>query len=190
MQNIINKSYINKVINIKSEVLFREAEDDFYYFNKINSAMKKLKQAIELTPSHFKSVVLYADILFMKGHIKKALELYIHANELSVDNAKVVASIANCYSSLKQYDESLEFCNKAIKLNSSDNYSLFSQLIEIKINNLVALKRYKEAYVSFIQSQNVLDAVSLKSIYTNNYETLNEKIKLQEKLHYSGLKIV
>ena len=190
MQNIISKSYINKVINIKSEVLFREAEDDFYYFNKINLAMKKLKQAIELTPNHFKSVVLYADILFMKGQIKKALELYILANKLSSGNSKVVASIANCYGSLKQYDESLEFCNKAIQLNSADNYSLFSQLIEIKINNLVALKRYKEAYVTFIQSQNILDAVSLKSIYTNNYETLNEKIKLQEKLHYSGLKIV
>lgn len=190
MQNIINKSYTNKVINIKSEVLFREAEDDFFYFNKLNLAAKKLKQAVELTPMHFKSVMLLADILFMKGQTKKALELYFHANDLSSNNSKVMASIANCYASLKKYQESLEFCNKAINLNSSENYSLFSQLIEIKINNLVALKRYKEAYVSFIQSQNVLDSVSLKSIYTNNYETLNAKIKLQEKLHYSGLKIV
>ena len=49
MQNIISdKNYIKQsnVINILSETLYREAEDDFYYFNKTNSAYKKLKKAV------------------------------------------------------------------------------------------------------------------------------------------------
>ena len=70
------------------------------------------------------------------------------------------------------------------------NYSLFSQLIEIKINNLVNLKKYKDAYITFIQSQNILDAASIKNIYTSDYVIINEKLKLQKKLHYLGLKIV
>ena len=62
--------------------------------------------------------------------------------------------------------------------------------IEIKIDSLVNLKRYKEAYVAFIQAQNILDIISLKTIYSSNYELINEKIKLQNKLQHSNLKIV
>ena len=41
MQNSGNLLYRDnkKVINLQSEVLFREAEDDFYYFNKVNFAV-------------------------------------------------------------------------------------------------------------------------------------------------------
>ena len=47
MQNFGDISYLDskKIIDIRSEVLFREAEDDFYYFSNINSALKKLKKA-------------------------------------------------------------------------------------------------------------------------------------------------
>ena len=60
MQNLSHTSYINrlKVINIKSETLFREAEDDFYYFINIYSALKKLKEALKLTPYYKKSLIL------------------------------------------------------------------------------------------------------------------------------------
>lgn len=192
MQNTSNLSYINnkKVINLKSEILFREAEDDFFYFNKINAALKKLELAVELTPSHSKSLMLCADIYFMKGNIKKALLTYQRYMQLGAVSAKCVAAIANCFFSLQRFEEALEWVDKALDILKNDDYSLYSQLIELKINTLLEMRRYKQAYIVFIQAQNVMDAISLKSIYNSNYELINEKLKLQKKLKQSHLKIV
>ena len=192
MQNTSNLSYLNakKVINMRSEVLFREAEDDFFYFNKINEALKKLEEAISLTPSHIKSLVLCADIYFMKGKVKKALSIYEKVQLFAQKDARCVASISNCLYSLAKYQEAIKYADKAISILKSDDYSLYSQLVEIKINSLVELKRYKQAYITFIQAQNVIDSMSLKNIYNSNYELINEKLKLQKKLRQSRLKIV
>ncbi len=192
MQNISNLSYINskKVINMKSEVLFREAEDDFFYFNKINAALKKLEEAVRLTPSHTKSLMMCADIYFVKGNIKKALITYQNAYVYGQSSARCIAAISNCYYSLKDYEQALVWVDKAINALDREDYSLYSQLIEIKINTLVEMKRYKQAYVVFIQSQNMLDVISLKNIYNSNYELINEKLQLQKKLRTSRLQIV
>lgn len=190
MQNIADKTYINKIVNIKSEILFREAEDDFYFFYKLNTAIKKLKEAIALTPSHIKSILLYADICFIKGHLKKALALYTQAETFLPDDAKIAASLANCYNSLKNYQKAVFYSDKAIKGIDSTNYYLYSQLTEIKINNLLYLKEYKTAYHLYVQSKKIIDSNSLKSLFTTDYETINEKLKLREKLNFSGLKIV
>ena len=192
MQNISNLSYINskKVINMKSEVLFREAEDGFFYFNKINAALKKLEEAVRLTPSHTKSLMMCADIYFVKGNIKKALITYQNAYVYGQSSARCIAAISNCYYSLKDYEQALVWVDKAINALDREDYSLYSQLIEIKINTLVEMKRYKQAYVVFIQSQNMLDVISLKNIYNSNYELINEKLQLQKKLRTSRLQIV
>ena len=55
MQNTVSNFINKKVINIKSEMLFREAEDEFYYFNNLKKAESKLKKAIELTPIVYKT---------------------------------------------------------------------------------------------------------------------------------------
>lgn len=192
MQNISNLSYIGskKVINMRSEVLFREAEDDFFYFNKINSALKKLEEAVKLTPSHTKSLMMCADIYFMKGNIKKALVTYQNAYLYGQSGARCIAAISNCFYALKDYEQALMWVDKALNALNREDYSLYSQLIEIKINVLVEMKRYKQAYVVFIQSQNVLDIISLKNIYNSNYELINEKLQLQKKLRASRLQIV
>lgn len=175
---------------MKSEVLFREAEDDFFYFNKINSALKKLEEAVKLTPSHTKSLMMCADIYFMKGNIKKALVTYQNAYLYGQSGARCIAAISNCFYALKDYEQALMWVDKALNALDREDYSLYSQLIEIKINVLVEMKRYKQAYVVFIQSQNVLDIISLKNIYNSNYELINEKLQLQKKLRASRLQIV
>ncbi len=192
MQNTSNLSYINskKVINMKSEVLFREAEDDFFYFNKINLALKKLEEAVKLTPSHTKSLILCADIYFMKGNVKKALATYKMAQAFGSNTAKCIASISNCFYSIKNYEEALAWADSAIKILGKEDFTLYSQIIEIKINCLVEMKKYKEAYIVFIQSQSILDVISLKNIYNSNYELINEKLQLQKKLRKSRLQIV
>lgn len=192
MQNTSNLSYINnkKVIDMRSEVLFREAEDDFFYFNKINAALKKLELAVELTPNHTKSLLLCADIYFMKGNIKKALATYQKLIQLDYLSPKCIAAVANCFFSLQQLEDALSWVDKALDALKNDDYSLYSQLIELKMNILLEMKKYKQAYITFIQAQNVMDTVSLKNIYNSNYELINEKLKLQKKLKQSHLKIV
>lgn len=192
MQNLSNTSYINqaKVINIKSELLCREAEDDFFYFNKINSAFKKLKLAVDLSPFHLKSLLLLADIYFIKGNIKKSLCLYKRAEMLSTPNARIFASIANCNQIIGDYSTAIDYCNKALDNQNAENFNLFSQIIEIKINSFMSMKNYKQAYITFIQAQNISDNASLNMIYNINYEKLNEKINLQKKLQQSKLQIV
>ena len=192
MQNTSNISYINKskVINIKTELLCREAEDDFFYFNNVNAAYRKLKKAVELTPYHTKSVLLFADVCFVKGLIKEALELYSRIEKVSPLNTKVLASIANCNYVLGNYSVAMKYTDKVLDLLNDDTISLQSQLLEIKINILMTERKYKQAYVTFIQAQNILDSHSLKSIYNVSYEVLTEKINIQKKLQKSNLKIV
>ena len=184
MQNLSHTSYINrlKVINIKSETLFREAEDDFYYFNNVNSALKKLKEALKLTPYHKKSLILAGDIYFIKGQLKKALKLYINAYKINSDETKIQASICNCYYALKDYDNALKYCNKALKESEYENTLLYSQLTEIKINILIELKQYNSAYKIFTSWQTAEK--------NTNFEFIKEKIELQNKLKHSRLKIV
>ena len=190
MQNTSNSLFINnKIINIQSEVLFREAEDDFFYFNKINEAKKKLEKALELTPSHLKTIMLLADILFIKGSIKKALNLYLQAFNIKADS-RIYASLANCYNALCNYKEALKYCDKALNHIYSDNLSLFSQVTEIKIEALINLGDYNLAYTTFLQAQNALDSMSLDIIHSLNYDILREKIQKRNKLHNSYLRIV
>ena len=186
MQNTVSNFINKKVINIKSEMLFREAEDEFYYFNNLKKAESKLKKAIELTPCHTKSITMYGNLCFIKGNFAKAVSLYLIANGLNPNDGKILASLANCYYSLKKYELSLKYADKALQNMEYDNFSLFSQIIEIKINCLSELKRYNEAYNTFIHSKNILKRTLLKE----TYRYLNEKIQLHKKLQFSGLKIV
>lgn len=189
MRNIENYDYIKKsnIINLKSEILFREAEDDFFYFNGLSSAERKLQTAIKLTPNHIKSIVLLADICFIKGKIKKALKLYIQADFISGNNPKIIAAIANCYYSLQMYNLAIKYSQSALKLIKGSNFELHSQIIEIKINALYELKRYKRAFYLYnIYKNNFYGENSI----CLNYNELKEKLDLREKLNRSKLKVV
>ncbi|MBQ3642879.1 hypothetical protein II906_13285 [bacterium] len=185
MQNNQSDLYINKskVINIKSELLYREAEDDFYYFNKINSALRKLKRAIKLTSGHTKSIIMSADIYFIKGDFKNALDLYLEAYSYS-SNIKCLAGIANCCFSLKKYENALEYADLALNsIKAAD--ALYSQLIEMKINILIELKRYSEAYEFYSKMK-----FYLQDDFYQNYSLVKEKLNLHKRLNELNLKIV
>ena len=131
-------------------------------------------------------MVLLADAAFVKGNIKKALEMYIRAEKINQSNVKVLASIANCFYTLENYDEALLYCNKTISGFNTQNYALFSQIFEIKIDILMAQRNYSQAYKTWQSAERMFDVSFLKV----NYKILNEKINLQKKLQKSNLKIV
>ncbi len=179
-----------KVINIKSEILCRSAEDDFYYFNKINLAYKKLKEAVNLTPNHLKSLIFLADVTFIKGYIKKALDLYLKAETINNKNIKILASAANCLYITSDYTNALKYCNKAISMFDGENYIVLGQVFEIKMNILILQKEYKQAYETLKTVKRIFNTSDLKSNSLFNYEFLNEKISIQKKIQKSNLKIV
>jgi len=178
----------NKVINIKSEMLFRSAEDDLFYLNKINSAYKKLKEAVLLTPNRIKILKLLADAAFIKGYTKKALEFYLKADKLN-GSGFAAAGAANCFYRLKDYSKALLYCNIAV-LSADRNQALILQVFEIKISCLTALKRYKSAYKTLKEAQMMFDRSELTVIKNLNYEYLSGKIKLMRRIQQSDLKIV
>ena len=186
MQNCNGNNYINytNIININTEKLFREAEDDLYYFNKITSAYKKLNKAVELTPNNFKSVLLLADVAFIKGYTLKALEFYKQANELKSSDFKSAAAIANCYKITGDFENALKYCNIALNNCEINDYSLLNQLLDIKIELLISQKRYKEAYNTLAIKNNNIKKFDFE------FEFLHNKIEVQKKIKNSGLKVV
>ena len=63
------------VTDVRAERLFREAEDDFFYFNKIEAAITKIEKALEYTPNMLKAIIMRANIAFLEGNFEHAIAL-------------------------------------------------------------------------------------------------------------------
>ena len=185
----MHKSKKDNIINLKSEILFREAEDDFLYFNKIKKAQNKLDKAIELTPFHHKSLVLKGDLLFIKGKTDEAFKLYKRAESVFCNNAKILASIANCLEVKKDYNQALTYCNKAFMFLNEDNCQLSASLFELKTSVLLKLKRYEEAKRFVKDAKYKLSMYEISTLRSHK-EVINLKLKLKEKLKITNLQVL
>ena len=188
-ENAVQSVNYYNVINIKSEILFREAEDNFLYFNKLKKAENKLNEALELTPLHSKSNILKGDICFIKGKMQEAFEHYKKAEIFAPNNSKVLASVANCLEAQKDYNNALKYCNKAFLMLNEDNIQLTTPLYELKTSILLKLKRYEEAKHFISQAKNNLaldDVTCLKS----HKKDLNTKLKLKKRILASNLQVL
>lgn len=176
----------SNITNLKSEVLFREAEDDFLYFNKLKKAIKKLEEAIMLTPSHHKSYSLLGDALFIQGKVEKALDNYKEADKY-VNDSKIIASIAMCFESKGEYLEALKHCDKAFLYINEDNCQLYLSLYELKTTILLKLRRYEEAKKFIESAKNNLSIEDLMN-FKNHRELVNSKLRLKEKMEKISLR--
>lgn len=192
LNSIINNKVFrdDNIININTEKLYREAEDCFFYFNQYQKAIKKLDEAIKLTPAHAKCLKLRGDIKYAVGKANEALEDYTLAAALKPDDAVLLASISSLYEISGKYDVALAFCEEAIsKLNTSNNH-IFTQLCELKINILISLQRYSEAenYLNFVKKRFAPE--ELYGFRNGQYSFLKKKLELIEKINNLSLKIV
>ena len=192
MQNYIlytnHNTEKNKIpFDIRSEVLFREAEDCFYYFCKTKSALKKLTQALEYYPYHFKSLMLKGDIIFSEGNYDEALKLYARASELRSNDFRVLGAIANCLNELKFYSDAKLFCDKALSVNANDE--IYSSVFELKIKIEMNLRNYGE--VRNLLNTNIVNThenlLVLKNIFS---KILDNKIELKKKLSAANLRAI
>lgn len=76
----------------------------------------------------------------MQNDISGALDAYLHADLISLENSWTIKRIAQSYRSLKQYDKAIEYYQKALKLNPHD------LSIELNIGHCyLELKDYEKA---------------------------------------------
>lgn len=178
---------INNVINIESEICFREAEDCFLYLNQPKKAVRKLNKAVKLTPSHYKSIILKADIRYMQGKIDEALDLYKSAYYFRPENSKILASIAMCLEAKEQHKEALKYCDRAFSNINGDNCSIYLSLYELKISILLKLKKYEQAKLFISSAKKRLSIDELFSL-KNHSEMINFKLRLKNKIKNINLK--
>ncbi|MDD3238415.1 MAG: tetratricopeptide repeat protein [Candidatus Gastranaerophilales bacterium] len=177
------------VINIKSEILYREAEDNFFYFNKLKKAVRNLNTALKLTPNHAKSLILMGDIRFIQGKTKEALNYYLQANELRPDNAKILGGIANCYSYISNPQKAILYCDRAFSNINCDNEELYSSLYEIKISNLLNEKKYTKAGLFIKKAEKALTMEDFFNLIPQK-TALNIKLALQNRIKSNSLKLI
>lgn len=177
------------IINLKSEILFREAEDCFLYFNETEEAIVKLDEAIKLSPFHHKSLILKGDIYFITGRIDEALNLYKQAEMSSKNNSKILASIATCLESKEDYTNALSYCDKAFVFINEYNCELYVSLYELKSSILLKLKRYEQAKKFIAGAKHNLSFEEISALKTHK-EIINFKLKLKEKLKVANLQVL
>lgn len=190
MQNNITTVQKNSnIINLQSEILFREAEDCFLYFNEIKKAIKKLNEAIKISPFHHKSLTLKGDICFITGKIDEALGLYKRAEFCSKNDSRILACIATCLETKEDYLNALSYCDKAFLFINEYNCQIYLSLYELKTSILLKLKRYEQAKRFINKAKYDLSFDEITALKSHK-EIINLKLKLKNKLKVNNLKVL
>lgn len=118
----LDSIYMNKNIKIIQENnkrIHRGKGIAYYHLLQYDDAIKQFDLALGISELS----ELDMDILYYKGNIQKilgiyedALETYTSIIEIDKDNARAHGEVSYIYRQLKEYDKSLEECDKAIKL--------------------------------------------------------------------------
>lgn len=182
--------YDDNVLNINSERLYREAEDDFFYFGKIKSAEKKLKSAIEYSPCHIKSLKLIGDIYFVSGRMKKAFDYYSQAAALKPSDAVILASLASVSETLGNFETALQFVNLAFQNLKTQDVHIFASLSSLKVSLLINLQKYTEAKNFLENAKKRLSFEESGRLATLGHEVLKKKLALKEKMEKLNIKVV
>lgn len=183
--------YDDNLLNIDSERLFREAEDNFLYFNKSNLAVKNLKKAIEYSPCNVKCIKFLGDIYYAEGKIKKAFDCYAQAAAIKPQDAGILASLASINEILGNDEIALEFTELAFKNLKQEDVRLFSPLSNLKVLLLMKLQKYSDA-------QNFIDSTKKRLPYEDagnfaligQHDVLKKKLALREKMERLNIKVV
>ncbi len=189
IKNIKNSHYDN-VLNINSERMYRQAEDDFFYFFQTKKAEKKLKAVLKFDPCHIKSMKLLGDVYFTDGKTDKAFEYYSRAAALKPEDAKILANLASVNEISGRYEIALQFTETAFKNLKINDTILFSELSALKINLLIKLQKYSDAQ-KFLENTNRRLSYQDNGKYTSiGYDILKKKIKLKEKIKRLNIQVV
>ncbi len=178
------------VSDVRAERLFREAEDDFFYFNKIDDAVKKLEKALKYAPSMIKGLLMRANIAIIDGDVELALAFYHQAEKFAPQSAKVLAGLANIYEILGENDEAYMYIQKALANLNSNDCQLRKALVDLEFEILIKQKKYALAQKVLDDARYVFDEKDYRLLQANNFAVLKQKIELQKRLKQTKLRLV
>ena len=180
----------DNISNVRTEKLFREAEDCFFFFKSPDAALDKLNEGLGLDPVHVKSLKLRADIKMSKRLFEEAFEDYSKAAALKPEDSNILLSVATCLKFKKEYKTALAFCEEAFRNLKSDVAALGIPLCDMKTSLLIKLKRYEDAncFVNNVKKSSRFN-IDPASDFSGG-ELLKKKMKLREKINRMNLKIV
>ena len=189
--NITNKVFDNNVLNIDTERFFREAEDYFYYFDRQDLAIKNLKAAIKLSPTHIRCIKFLGDIYYAGGNMKKAFEYYSQAAALQPESTMILSSLAVVCDAMQNFQNALDFINLAFKYYTIKDIKIYAQMCDLKFSLLIKLRKYNEAkkYLDKIKKVLPFEDAKIVSI-SNNSDILNKKLALKERMNTLNIKVV
>lgn len=178
------------VADVRSERLFREAEDDFFYFKNTESAVNKIKQALTYAPCMLKAILMLANIFVLEGNLTQALELYKKAETLSMDNIKVLAGLANIYEMLNENDKACEYCVRALNSIKDISSPLKMALIELESIVLMKMNKYDDAKRLIDDSGYLLSSNELVRLQAGTVQFMKYKQELDERMKKHNIKVV
>ncbi len=177
------------ISDLRSERLYREAEDELFYFHNIESAEEKIELALSYFPYFIKARVMNANIKILKGEYEKAIDIYLAAEKIAPANVNVLAGLANLYEITDDIILADKYVNKALNCSFVSG-ELRKSLIELKITILIKMKKYTEAKSLIDSAKYELNAEELKEIQSKNLFIIKRKLQLQKKLNRLNLKLV
>lgn len=183
-------SHEDNILSINAEKLYREAEDDFFYFNKPKRAEKKLKEALAYTPCQIKVLKFLGDIYFATGKMKKAFDYYAQAAALKPSDSVILASLASVNEVFGNYETALKFVELAFQNLLPADVRLYASLSNLKVSLLLGLQRYSDAkaFLDFAKKRlSFEDSGRLSSV---NQNILKKKIALKERMEKLNIKVV
>ncbi len=118
-------------------------------------AINLLKKNVELFPDHFDSLYQLGISYHQSAFFKKAHKVYEKAYEINNESDLLLYAMAKVYIDLKEDEKSLEYLEKAIKINP-ENYTAHHELIRTRLNTCDWSKRDED--------KKKLQEISLKQI--------------------------
>lgn len=135
----------NKVADLDTQRLIREANNYFIHFRDYETALKKITEALKLNPNRIKALILKGEILFRMERKNESLEYFDKAINTDPCCIEAYGSKAGTLDILGKQREALACCQKAFENISSRDIHLLPALYDQKIALLLRLKKYKEA---------------------------------------------
>lgn len=188
--SILEKKDKNLVLDLRSERLYREAEDELFYFNNTYNAIEKLKQALDYTPGLIKAINLLAGIFIICGDFQQACNLYKEAEMFEPSNVKILANLANIYEFMGNDKIAKEYVDKALAFRVEIPAALKKSLLELKYTVLLNLKKYDEAEKILIDAKYALTASELRTLQAESLFITRQHEQIKKKLSKTELRLI
>lgn len=178
------------LLNLTAERLFRQAEDEFFYFSDSKKSLTLLNKILKTNPQMVKAIILKADIKLMQNKFKEAQELYEKAVVLNHKNPRALSSLAACLDMTGNYSLALKYCHLAFREMTIFYMDLYPSLYELKVNLLIKLRKYEKAQNLLDNAVYDLTSEEIGFLKACSQKFLKKKSKLSQRLKISNLKII